>query len=123
MVEDEITDPDRLATLLRAEIEGFTDPPFDRLTVVDLDAEPDTLDTPAFAVQDGSEPVFEATKQDTRLVLSFSEAPATVAEAGREAGLRVRPKATTPPATLLFVERGAAVKRVIDVLRAVLPSQ
>jgi hypothetical protein len=31
----------------------------------------------------------------------------------------VRPKAVEPPRTLVFVESGAAVKRALDVVRAV----
>ena len=42
-----------------------------------------------------------------------------VTDAGRDAELRVRPKAVDPPRTLLFVEDGAEVKRATDVLAAV----
>ncbi|MFB6110466.1 MAG: hypothetical protein ABEJ60_06290 [Halodesulfurarchaeum sp.] len=118
MVEEEIHDADRIAALLRAEIEGLSDPPLDALTVQVPDAEP-----PAFVVTDDAGPVFEATTQDDRVVLDFRREPAAVAASAREGGLPARPKATTPPGTVVFLERAAAVKRVIDVLRAALGSQ
>lgn len=121
MVDEEIRDPDRIATLLGAEIEGLTDPPFRRLSVETTTG--GGPGEPAFIVRAGERTVFEATKQDDRLVLEFRTRPDAVAEAAEAAGLRARPKATTPPATLVFVERAAAVKRVIDVLRASHESQ
>lgn len=53
-----------------------------------------------------------------RLHLEFGAGREAAADAARDAGLRVRPKAATPPRTLVFVERGAAVKRATDVLSA-----
>ena len=53
-----------------------------------------------------------------RLHLEFGAGREAAADAARDAGLRVRPKAMTPPKTLVFVERGAAVKRATDVLAA-----
>jgi hypothetical protein len=118
MVEAERTDPDRIAALLRAEIEGLTDPPFDALEIQVPRTEP-----PIFAVVDDDGTVFEATRQPDRLALDVRRQPEAVVEAARAAGLRVRPKATTPPGTVVFLERAAAVKRAIDVLRAALGSQ
>ncbi|MEZ3115255.1 hypothetical protein RYH80_04880 [Halobaculum sp. MBLA0147] len=46
-------------------------------------------------------------------------APDAAAAAAESAALRVRPKATRPPQTLVFVEDGAEVKRVLAVFRAV----
>jgi len=45
--------------------------------------------------------------------------PAVAADAAESAGLRVRPKAVRPPRTLVFVEDGAQVKRVLSVFEAV----
>ncbi len=122
MVEEEIRDPDRIADLLRAEIEGLADPPFDSLSV-ESSTETDGPGVPAFTVRDGETTVFAATKQDDRLVLEFRHRPDAIVDAAESAGLRSRPKATSPPATVVFVERAAAVKRVIDVLRASHESQ
>ncbi|MFP4530217.1 MAG: hypothetical protein ACLFNC_02890 [Halodesulfurarchaeum sp.] len=122
MVEEEIRDPDRIASLLRAELEGLADPPFDSVVVEDRSGA-ETLGEPAYAVVVGGKTVFEATKQEDRLVLEFRHWPEAVLDAAAAAGLPARPKATTPPATVVFVERAAAVKRVIDVLRATHESQ
>lgn len=46
-------------------------------------------------------------------------APDAAATAAESTDLRVRPKATRPPQTLVFVEDGAEVKRVLAVFRAV----
>jgi hypothetical protein len=140
MVDDDIRDPDRIATLLRAELEGLSDPPFDSLSIVapagtddagesagtddaGESAGTDDAGEPAFVALDGEDRVFEATKQDDRLVLEFKRRPDAVLDAAEAAGLPARPKATRPPGTVVFVERAAAVKRVIDVLRATHRSQ
>ncbi|MEF8772502.1 hypothetical protein [Halodesulfurarchaeum sp.] len=117
MVEDELRDPQRIAELLRAEIEGFADPPFDSLAVESGDGSA-ANGTEAFVIREGGQTVCSATKGADRLVLEFRHRPDAVADAADAAGLQTRPKATTPPATIVFVERAAAVKRVIDVFRA-----
>ncbi|MFB6266992.1 MAG: hypothetical protein ABEI31_04965 [Halodesulfurarchaeum sp.] len=76
---------------------------------------------PAFVIEYSGEEVATVCVQPDRCYLVVRHDPAGVAERAREAGLRTRPKAVEPPATLVFVEHGAAVKRVIDVLRASLP--
>ncbi len=121
MVEETITDPARIASLLRAEIEGHTDPPFDSMQVEPMAGE-DPGD-PVFAIVADGEGLCTATHGPERLVLEWGWQPEAVAAAAEAAGLRARPKATTPPATIVFLERAAAVKRVIDVLRATHGSQ
>lgn len=117
MVDSEIRDPDRIAALLRAEIEGLEEPPFASVTVESgSGTEPGT---PAFSVADDAGTLFRATKGPDRLTVEVTRHPDAVAEAAEAAGLRARPKATTPPATVLFVPRAADVKGVIDVLRAI----
>jgi len=122
MVEDVIRDPDRIAALLRAELEGLEEPPFDQYTVQST-AETEQPGTPAFSVTSQGETVLKATKGPERLTLEIKSDPETVAIAAEEVGLRSRPKATQPPATVLFVDRAADVKRAIDVLRASQDSQ
>lgn len=128
MVDPEIRDGHQIAALLEAEIDGFENPPFDRLAFVWVGAEggADTKDgetTPDFVLAMGDDRIATGTIQPDRVLLEFRTRQAAVAEAASDAELRVRPKAATPPATLVFVERGAAVKRVIDVLRESLPVQ
>ena len=134
MVEEEIRDGDRIADLLRAEIEGFAEPPFDDMAVVDgtanstdhdaSDAGESVPGQPRYSVTYRDDPLFEVVAQPDRIYLEFAAMQAQVADAAAEATrLRVRPKATHPPATLVVVERAADVKRVIDVLRASLPAQ
>ena len=121
MVEDEIRDPDRIAALLRDEIEGLADPPFDSLLV---DSAPETTpEGTVFVVTDGEETLCSVMKQVDRLVLEFRRHPDVVAETADATGLESRPKATTPPSTVVFVERAADLKRVIDVFRATHDSQ
>lgn len=129
MVQDEIRDGDRIASLLRAEIEGLADPPFDELAIQppasrdEETAEDEPMTEPGFSVTYRDSPVFEVGIQPDRISLEFGTVQAEARAAAEAEGLRVRPKATRPPATLVFVERGADVKRVIDVLRACLPPQ
>lgn len=125
MVDPEIRDGDRIAELLAAEIEGFEDSPFDAMGVV-YSGETGTAadpDGPVYTVTVDGETLFETMVQEDRIYLEFRRLQAEIADAAEAEGLRVRPKATRPPATLVFVERGADVKRVIDVLRECLPPQ
>lgn len=129
MVEDEIRDGDRIASLLRAEIEGLAEPPFDELMIQppsDGDggtAGEEPVTTQAFSVAYQGSPVFAVNSQPDRIYLEFRTVQAAARAAAEAEGLRVRPKATRPPATLIFVERAADLKGVIDVLRACLPPQ
>jgi len=115
MVEETITDPSRIAALLRAEIEGLSDPPFGAMSVEPASGEPGT---PRFRVSDAEGTVLTATEGPKRLAVTVRRDPEAVAAAAASAGLLARPKATSPPATVLLVEEAVAVKRVIDVLRA-----
>ena len=125
MVTDRLTDGVRIGQLLASEITGDEG----RLRSLRLaDADPDVEPTPdgtlAYRVsragRDGSELVAEAYVQPDRVRLEFVTAPDAVAEAASEAGLRVRPKSVRPPRTLVFVEDGAQVKRVLTAFEAAL---
>jgi hypothetical protein len=50
-----------------------------------------------------------------RIHVAVSIAPEASKQAAESAGLRVRPKASRPPQTLVFVERAADVKAASDV--------
>ncbi len=62
---------------------------------------------------DADTAVAEVFVHPERVRVEFALAPDEAAEAAAAEGLRVRPKATTPPRTVVFVEDGAQVKRVL----------
>ncbi len=121
MAEERLTDGVRIAQLLASEVTGN----HGRLRDLSVtDADPDVEPTPdgalAYALVDGSNRLGEVFVQPDRVRVEFRVAPDAAADAAGTAGLRVRPKATQPPRTLVFVESGAEVKRVLPVLEAVL---
>ena len=127
MVTDRLADGVRIAELLASEVTG-NESGLRGLTVVD--AEPDVEPTAdgALAYRIAREtdeggggsgaPVAEVYVQSDRARIEAIAAPDAVADAAREADLRVRPKAVRPPRTLVFVEDGAAVKRALTALEA-----
>ena len=127
MVAERTTDGVRLAQLLASEVTGDRD----RLRDVAVgDATPDVDTSPdgtlAYRVRrstgpDGSGvvPVAEVYVHPDRVRVEFLAAPDAAAATATDAGLRVRPKATTPPRTVVFVEDGAQVKRVLPAFVAV----
>ncbi|THE63642.1 hypothetical protein D8Y22_17675 [Salinadaptatus halalkaliphilus] len=133
MVEEQISDGKRIAQLLASELEGRNDGGLEAVVVTnaDRDVEP-TADGAraydiAFADTD-ADPDDDAETgrrfasvfvQDDRARLEVETSQETAAETARKSELRVRPKATEPPRTLVFVENGAAVKRAADVVQAV----
>lgn len=120
MVEERVTDGTRIAELLAAEVEGRSDGGLGALSVTDAD--PDVVPTAdgarAFDVTRDGTLLARAFVHDDRAHLAFAAGREAALEAAAEAGLRARPKATKPPRTLVFVERGADVKRATDVLSA-----
>jgi hypothetical protein len=132
VVEDRLADGRRIAELLASEVEGDRDR-VPGLGVVDADPEVDpTPDgTFAYAIARESpgdvgagggarsgERIAEAYLHPDRVRLEVRVGVEAAATAAGDRGLRVRPKAVEPPRTLVFVEDGAAVKRVVPVLRA-----
>ncbi|MEF8781000.1 MAG: hypothetical protein V5A46_10010 [Haloferacaceae archaeon] len=121
MVRDRLADGPRIAQLLASEltVEGGWRR---SLAVEDArpDLEPSVDGTFAYAVtRNGGETVAEVYVQPDRAYVEFVVAPEAVAAAGRERGLRVRPKAVRPPRTLAFLEDASDVKRALDAFRAV----
>ena len=135
MVDDELSDGERIARLLSSEIHGHERGVLGRLSVADAHetVEPTEQGALAFAVaasdgngdddgdgNDGDERrVAEVYVHPDRSHVEFRVGARTAAEAGHRAGLRVRPKAVEPPRTLVFVENGAEVKPALRVVRAV----
>lgn len=130
MVDERLDDGVRIAQLLASELSSdAVRPPF-----AVVDADPDVTPTPdgatAYRVvldrESESVPAATVAVHPDRAHVAVRateettvDLPAVAAEAGREAGLRVRPKAVTPPQTLVFVEDGAEVKRVLPVFTVV----
>lgn len=120
MVEDRLTDGTRIAQLLASELTGAGDDLADvTVTDADPDVEPDPDGAFAYGVDVGDERLAEVSVQPDRALVEFLVAPDVAAEAGREADLRVRPKAVRPPRTLVFVEDGAQVKWVLPAFERV----
>ncbi|SFC58986.1 hypothetical protein SAMN05444422_11164 [Halobiforma haloterrestris] len=138
MVEDRITDGTRIAQLLSSELDGREDGAFAAVAVTnaDTDVEPTPDGARAYDVEivgdarddggsEGDEDETEGRRiarafvHEDRAHLEFELQQDRAAEEAEAADLRVRPKATQPPRTLVFVESGAAVKRATDVVCAV----
>jgi len=121
MVEDRITDGRRIAELLSSELDGREDGGLAAVAVTnaDRDVEPTADGARAYDVTRGDDRFARVFVHDDRAHLEFETAQDIAAETASDADLRVRPKATTPPRTLVFVESGADVKRATDVIQAV----
>lgn len=134
MVRDRLDDGVRIAELLASEISGGATRTALSVIDADDDVEPTVDGALAYRVRlgtgDGEGDDEEPEESDSTVLadvnvspdrchLAFREAPEIAAEAAEDAGLRVRPKATEPPQTLVFVEDGAEVKQVLPVLAAV----
>jgi hypothetical protein len=124
MVEDRLTDGTRIARLLSSEVHGRASGPLARLTVTDADTavEPTEDGAFAFGIDLEGERLADVNIHPDRIHLAVEHGVDVAAEAGEAEGLRTRPKAVRPPQTLVFVESGAAVKRAVDVLAAVVES-
>lgn len=144
MTERRVTDGVRIAELLASELHGRTDGVLAHVAVTDAvaDVEPTADGERAYDVVWSREPLVAEPEQDVgvlevevgdadgevlasvfvqpeRARVEFAAGVDVAAEAAEGTRLRVRPKATTPPRTLAFVESGAAVKDAADVATAV----
>ena len=123
MVEERITDGRRIAELLASELDGREDGVLEsvQVTNADRDVEPTVDGARAYDVTltGDAERIAQVFVHDDRARLEFEAGQDVAAETAEEVALRVRPKATEPPRTLVFVEHGAAVKRGSDVVQAV----
>ena len=137
MVTDRLTDGVRIAQLLASEVTG-NESRLRGLTVVDADPDVEATADGALAYRiareapsgDGreaaagddegtsGETLAEVYVQPDRARIEAIAAPDAAAAAATAGDLRVRPKASRPPRTLVFVEDGAQVKRALAVLDA-----
>ncbi|AXG07298.1 hypothetical protein DU500_13170 [Haloplanus rubicundus] len=119
MVSHELDDGVRIAQLLASDLVGHEDGLAD---VTVTDADPDVEPTPngarAYRVRAADRPLAVVFVHPERARIVFEAGPEATLDAARDAGLRVRPKATEPPRTVVFVENGAEVKRVLRVVEA-----
>ena len=120
MVEDRITDGRRIAELLASELDGRRDDELERIAVTDADrdVEPTVEGARAYTIARDSERFARVFVHPDRAHVELEAGQDAGLEAARERDLRVRPKATTPPRTIVFVESGAEVKRATAVVQA-----
>lgn len=125
MVEDRLTDGTPIAQLLASEVTGRSDGPLGRLAVANADpeVEPTVDGARAYDLERDGEPFGEAFVQPDRVRVELREGVEAAVEAAEREGLRVRPRATRPPRTLVFVESGAGVKRAVAVLAAAVEAE
>lgn len=121
MVEDRITDGQRIAELLAAELDGRTDRGLDRVAVVETagDGPPASRGERAYAVTTDAERLATIRIHPDRVRLTVHVRSERVRAAASEAGLQVTGGPDGPVS--VCIENGAAVKRLIDVIAAVLP--
>ena len=144
MTGERVTDGVRIAELLSSELHGRTDGVLAHVAVTDAveDPEPTADGVRAYDVVWSREPLVAEPERDVAVLevavgdadgeplasvyvqpdrarVEFAAGVDVAAEAAAGTRLRVRPKATTPPRTLAFVESGAAVKDAADVATAV----
>jgi hypothetical protein len=125
MVVDSVTDGRRIAQLLASELRGHERGPLGRCSVVDVqDVEGSEFGEFAYGVDvavgegDDRERLADVYVHDDRARVEFARGVEAAVDAGREAGLRVRPKLSDPPRTVVFVESGVEAKRVLAVFGA-----
>jgi len=108
MVEDRITAGDRIAEVLRAEIDGREAAGFDRLSVVE------TAGTPT--VRADGDAIAEFDPLETGLTIRFRAGHAVVQDAAADLGLDTR---SADDAVTVRVDAVAETKRAADLLLAV----
>jgi len=118
MVEDRATDPNRVAELLASELTGLETGPLADVSVVDADPNvtPSPGGTGAYAIEYRERRVGEVVllPDGVRVRLSVDASGVTADAAGRV------PVEPTDGGSVLRVGSGAAVKPVVDVIRAAL---
>jgi hypothetical protein len=120
MTTDRLSDGHRIAQLLASELESGASHDALAVTDADPDVEPTADGALAYRVRNApaDETIASVYVQPDRARVEFRVAPAAVAEAAEREELRVRPKAAEPPRTIVFVEDGAQVKRVLPAFAA-----
>ncbi|MFB6074503.1 MAG: hypothetical protein ABEJ89_05780 [Haloarculaceae archaeon] len=130
MVEDRTTEPRRVAQLLASELTGLERGPLAAVEVVDADpdAEPSPEGPVAYAIAHGGNRVGEVRLYDAGATVELADGDALGDAAdgarpsieGTAPGERGVPIVETEGGAAMRVSSGAAVKRTLDVLVAVL---
>jgi len=125
MVVDSVTDGRRIAQLLASELRGHERGALGRCSVVDVrDVGGNEFGEFAYGVDvavregDARDRLADVYVHDDRARVEFVLGVEAAVDACREVGLRVRPTASDPPRTVVFVESGVEAKRVLAVFRA-----
>ena len=117
MVEDRITDGERIAELLASELTARETGPLAHIEVIDADrdATPSEDGTPAYGISLHGADAGTASLFPDYVRVTVSVAPETVMETAPNAGIPARREDGT---AVLQVESGAAVKPAVDVIAA-----
>lgn len=118
MVEDRIEDGKRTAQLLASELTGLATGPLDRIDVADADpdAEPSDGGTFAYEIVLDGDPLGEVFVHEDSARVDLAVGDASPGDVTDAAGLAVT---DTDDGVRIRIEHGAAVKRAVDVLVAV----
>lgn len=116
MVEDSVTEPRRVAKLLASEFTGLETGPLADLTVVDArpDASPAPGGTRAYALEHRNRRLGSVSLSPDHVAVSLLVAPTALP------GETSLPVEATEEGVRIRVADGVAVKRVVDVVRAIL---
>lgn len=128
MVEERLANGTRIAQLLASELDGRDDGLLADLSVVEAnhEVEPTAEGAFAYAIEQGGETgdgrrLGAVYVHPDRAHVEFAASEGVV-ETAEDEELRVRPKATHPPKTIVFVESGAEVKRAVAVVERAVQS-
>ncbi|MDG5778681.1 hypothetical protein VB773_09820 [Haloarculaceae archaeon H-GB2-1] len=115
MVENAITDGKRIAQLLSSELTGLQRGPLSSVTVVQAapDAEPSPEGTVAYGIAFDGERIGQVRMFESGVDVEIFVADAATRAYAADAGFVVE---TADSGVCVHVERGAAVKRAVDVL-------
>jgi hypothetical protein len=121
MVDERVTDGKRIGELLSSEITGHENDPYGDMRVgnADPDVEPTAEGERAYDIRLDGEHIAEVYVMPDRARLELRAGLERGEHEAEQQGLRTRPVGSDPPKVVVFVESGAEVKRVLDVLGAV----
>lgn len=120
MVEDRVTDGRRVGQLLASEIRGRTSGPIGELEVVDVrDVDGSASGEFAYGIDRRGERIASVFVREEGAVLAVQVQLEVARTAAERTGLAVSDDTADDPRTPVLVDSGAAVKRALSVLEAV----
>lgn len=119
---DRLGDGRRIAQLLASELDGRTDRGLEHVAVSEADpaVEPTEEGARAFDVTRSGDVLARVLVQPEQALVTFPSLTAPVEAAAAERGLELEPEHSSGAAVTVVVPDGAAVKRVVPVIRAAL---